>query len=380
MNRSVAVLQGTRQKRRDLYNSTATYLVINHDGLSTISDLVAADKHIGLVIVDECAAFRNGTTDRYKILKSCLRPDMRLWMMSGSPCPNAPTDAWAQARLVRPENVPPYFTVFKRATMDQVNMYKWVPRHDSDHLVHKALQPAIRYAKKDCVDLPDITYQDRECDLTPQQIKLFKEMRRDFQTTHEGGVITAANAAVKMVKLLQICCGVVYDNDRIPRVSIAASRLEALEEIISECSQKVIVWVPFKSVLYHLVEQINTRFYKGAAAGVSGETTDNQRTEIFTAFQEHRNPMKVLIAHPGTAAHGLNLTTASVSIWYAPFFSAEQYMQANERINRPGQKNEMSVIHLGATALEWGVYDLIKTKNNRQNKILELYNTEVLDT
>jgi len=379
MHRNVAVLQGTRAKRRELFASSAEYLIINHDGLGIISDMVVKDKSVNLIIVDECAAFRNGTTEKYKHLKSCLRPDTRLWMMSGSPCPNAPTDAWAQARLVRPDNVPPYFTSFKRATMDKVSTFKWVPRSDSDQIVHDALQPAVRYAKKDCTNLPPVTYQNRECDLTAEQVKLFKAMQKHLHTEHEGGTITAANAAVKMIKLLQICCGVVYDNDGVARVSAATPRLQALYEIIEECERKVILWVPFKSVLYHLVANLQHKYYPEFAIGVSGDTTDNQRREIFSAFQDDRNPLRVLVAHPKTAAHGLTLVAANTSIWYSPFFSAELYMQANERINRPGQRHEMSVIHLGATALEWGVYNVVKTKNGRQNKILELYKNEIID-
>lgn len=380
MHRTVAILQGTRGKRRQLFKSSATWLVINHDGLSTIADLVTKDTSVNLIIVDECSAFRNGTTNKYRTLKSCLRPDTRLWMMSGAPCPNAPTDAWAQARLVKPETVPPYFSAFKRATMDKISMFKWIPSRGSDAMVHKALQPAIRYATQKCIELPPVIYQNRECELTAEQRKLFKEMRKHMQTTHEGGLITAANAAVKLIKLLQICCGVIYDNDGVPRVSLARSRIEALEEIITESERKVIVWVPFKSVLYHLVSEINTRFGRDDyAKGVSGDTTDRQRTDIFTNFQDDYHPLRVLVAHPGTAAHGLTLVSANTSVWYAPFFSAEQYMQANARINRPGQNHKMNVVHLGATALEWGVYNVIKTKNNRQQQILDLYKNEILD-
>ena len=379
MHRTAAILQGSRNKRRDLFASSADYLIINHDGLSIISDLVAKDMSIGLIIVDESAAYRNGTTQKYKHLKSCLRPDMRLWMMSGSPCPNAPTDAWAQARLVRPDNVPPYFTSFKRMTMDKISMFKWVPRNDSDEIVYAAMQPAVRYAKDECIDLPPVTYQDRECDLTPEQKRLFKDMQKHLHAEHAGGSITAANAAVKLIKLLQICCGAVYDNDKIIRVSEASPRLEVLKELIEESERKVIVWVPFIAVLEHLVTYLQKEYGHESTMGVSGSVTDNARREIFGNFTDDHNPLRILVAHPKTAAHGLNLVSANTSIWYAPFFSTEMYMQANERINRPGQKYDMTVVHLAATALEWGVYDAVKTKSDRQNKILSLYKNEIID-
>jgi SNF2 family DNA or RNA helicase len=380
MKRPVAILQGSRERRRKLFESEATYLIINHDALGTIADLVRKDRSVDLVIIDESAVFRNGQTGKYAQLKRCLRPETRLWMMSGAPCPNAPTDAWAQARLVRPETVPPYFTSFKRETMDKISMYKWVPRHDSDVKVHDALQPAIRFAKKDCLDLPPITYQNRECELTPEQKRLFKEMRNDLHTRAEGHTITAVNAAAKLTKLLQICAGVVYDNTGAERIIEASPRLEALLEIIEQNDRKVIVWAPYVSVLNHLTNAINKRFGSdNYARSVRGSVSDNVRHEIFTSFSDENSPTRVLVAHPKTAAHGLTLVSANTCIWYAPFFSPELYRQANERINRPGQKHPMTVLHMGGTALEWGYFEAVRMKNGRETKILDMYKNLIID-
>lgn len=371
--RTAVVLTGSREKRRALYKTSAPYVIINYDAIGTIADLVKADKTIDLVIVDEASKFRNGMTHRYKTLKTMLRPETRLWLVTGTPCSNAPTDAWALARLVKPELVPPFFNAFKRKTMNQLNQFKWIARHDAHDTVFAALQPAIRYRKKDLpdADLNSLTYQNRECELSSEQKRVFDVMRKQLTVEHDGGRITAVNAAVKLLKLLQILCGVVYDDTGVARFLDDSPRIEALQEIIEECERKVIVWVPFKSVLYHLVKTLNKD--GKIAEGVCGDTTQSERDRIFSAFQDDNNPLKVLVAHPGTAAHGLTLTAANTIVWYGPFFSAELYQQACARIDRPGQKYDMTIIHLGATPLEWGAYAVVRDKTNRQDKILDLY-------
>ena len=376
MHRSAVVVEGARDRKRDLVKSDSDFLIINHDGIMSVADIVAKDKRISLVIYDEMDAIRNSQTERYKTIKRMLRPDVRLWLLSATPCPGGPTDAWALARLVRPETVPAYFTAFKRLTMFQVSTFKWVPKPEAAQLVFEALQPAVRFRTEDCIDLPPITYQNRQCELSPEQTKMIKAMTRDLVTSKDGVTISAANAAVKMVKILQLAAGVVYDDQGHARLIDSPDRLKTLIEIIEESDRKVIVWVPFKHVMLHLKKELSKRW---GVELINGDVSGTERARIVTAFQEDGQEPKVLIAHPATAAHGLTLTASNVCVWYGPTFSALHFSQANGRINRPGQKHSMSVICLASTAVEWGAYDIANTKVDRQKKVLDLYH-QVLDT
>ena len=101
----------------------------------------------------------------------------KLWLLTGTPCPNSPLDAWALTRLVNPNNVPQYFGQWKRQTMMQLSQYKWVPKAGSHELAFQAMQPAIRFKKSECLDLPPVTYENRKCDITAPQLNALKEMK-----------------------------------------------------------------------------------------------------------------------------------------------------------------------------------------------------------
>jgi SNF2 family DNA or RNA helicase len=370
MHRSAVVIEGSRERKLELAASASDYLIVNHDGLATISSVLAKDTRIGLYVYDEASAIRNSMTDRYKTLKSLLKPATRLWMLTGSPCPNAPTDAWALARLVRPETVPPYFLAFKRQTMIQVSNFKWVPKPESAQMAYAALQPAIRFKTADCHDLPPVTYQNRACDLSPEQHRMMEQMRKHLVADNDGATITAANAAVKMVKLLQLCGGTVMDDEGQAQVIGAPDRVAAVRDVVEESEHKVIVWCPFKKAMEYLKTELSTDW---KCAIINGDVGARERAEIITEFQDASSELKVLIAHPATAAHGLTLVTANVCVWYGPTFSAELDSQANARMIRPGQKHHMTVVRLGASPIEWEAYNVAQTKSNRQEAVLQLY-------
>jgi len=391
MHRSAVVVEGSRERKLDMAASTSDYLIVNHDGLATIAAVVAKDPRITLIIYDESAVLRNGQTRRYRTLKAVLKPTTRLWLMTATPCPGAPTDAWAPARLVRPETVPPYFNAFKRQTMIQVSTFKWIPKPEAAQLAYAALQPAIRFRTEDCIDLPPVTYQRRSCDLSPMQHKMMEEMRKHWVSDKDGATITAANAAVKMVKLLQMASGACYDDTGETQLVDAPARLEAVKEIIEEADRKVIIWCPFKHAMNMLKRELSVWRQKqmsnpgkdmadmmlGRSSQyvemINGDTSAGERARIITAFQQDDQDPKVLIAHPATAAHGLTLVSANVAIWYGPTFSAELTEQANARINRPGQKHHMTIIQLGGHPIEWAAYDVATAKSDRQNKVLDMY-------
>lgn len=371
MHRTAVVVEGSRERKRELYTSSAEYVIVNHDGLATISDLINADDALDLVVYDEASVLRNGQTQRYKTLKGILKPVTRLWLLTATPCPNAPTDAWALARLIKPETVPPYFGSFKRQTMFQVTNFKWVAKPEGTKLAYDAMQPAIRFRTEDCIDLPPVTYQNRACTLSTEQTKMLKAMAKDFVADKDGATITAANAAVKMVKMLQLCGGVCYDDAGNAVLVDPGDRLSTLMEILEEADHKVIVWCPYKHAMAMIRQEVSKVC---GVAVINGDVSTGERSRIITEFQDESNPLKVLVAHPATAAHGLTLTAANIVVWYGPTFSAEMYEQAVARVVRPGQKHHMTVIHLGSAALEWDAYDVAKEKVGRQKKILALYN------
>lgn len=372
--RTVVVLSGDRARRLKLLAQPADIYVINHDGLKVIEKELRKRTDIDLWVIDEAAAFRNSQSQRHKLLASLVRPTDWLWLLTGTPCPQDPTDAWGLAKLLHGSRVQPaYFRQFKEQTMIQLSEYKWVPKPDAFEKAYAILQPGIRFRKEDCLDLPDVTFQTLMCTLTPDQQTAYKAMITTLVANIRGVDITAANAAVKVQKLLQVCVGAVYDENGIGYDLDSSDRLQLCESLVEQAGHKVIVFVPFTHALDAVARHLRKRW---TVATVDGRTTDSQRREIFRDFQQSADP-HVLVAHPQTTAHGLTLTRADHTIWYAPIPSLEVFEQANNRMNRPGQKNHMTISMLAATVLEQNLYQALKSKQDVQNAVLSMFKAEL---
>jgi len=369
-HRKHVVLHGTAARRKKLLATEADFYVINHDGFSIIAE--DAVGKFDLVIVDEAAVLRNPSTSRYKHFKKWMakNPDTRLWLMTGTPTPNDPTDAWTLSQLVESPYATRTYTAFREQVMMKVGQWKFVPRPESVDIVKTILQPAIRYTRDECFDLPDTVIQTRKVDLTPQQKQHYTTMMKrlviEMQT--EGTSISAVNEAVKVQKLVQIACGVAYTDDGQDFEVDCTPRINAVKEVIEEAGEKVIVFVPLTGTLNMLERELSKRWSVGV---VNGAVSSKKRNEIFHNFQHSRDP-RVLIAHPATMAHGLTLTSASTVVWYGPITSNEQYVQANGRVERIGKKHVSNVVHIEATDLERRMYDRLANKQKLQGLLLDM--------
>jgi SNF2 family DNA or RNA helicase len=375
-HRPLMQLVGARPKRLKLLKTTAQYKVINFDGLVSITDEVVKyfeGKKV-LIIVDEAATYRTYGTDRYDALRKLIGPTTWLWMLTGTPTPNAPTDAWALAKLVNPKSVPKSFKVFQEALMRQVGPYKWVPKPNAWDLAYQALQPAIRFLRKDCLDIPPTMTMERPAVLTKEQQTAYDNLKRRMKYEDQNGtVITAANAAVRLLKLQQVFCGSVKDDSGQDVILDNETRFEVTHEIIQENNNKALVFVPFKASMHQLYEYLTKQGLRCAV--VNGDTPKAKRKEYFDAFQHH-GQLDVLIAHPATTAHGLDLSASSTIIWFAPTFSMEMYEQANARIQGPNQKEKCGVYHIAAHPLEWAIYEVVYKKSLSSDTLLAMYREE----
>ena len=369
VHRKFVVLHGTAEKRMKLLRTEADFYIVNHDGFP----IIAPESHgmFDLVIVDEAAVLRNPSTQRFKIFRKWMDQNAatRLWLMTGTPTPNDPTDAWALAKLVNSPYCTKTYTAFREQVMMKIGQWKFVPRPESVDIVKHILQPAVRYTRDECFDLPETVVQTRKVELTTEQKKHYTQMLRHFVTEAASeGTITAVNEAVKLQKLVQIACGVAYGDDGQNIELDCTPRVNLVKEVIEEAGEKVIVFVPLTGTLHMLEKELSKHW---SVSVVNGEVSSTQRNKIFHDFQHQKDP-HVLIAHPGTMAHGLTLTTASTIIWYGPINSNEIYVQANGRIERIGKKRVSNVIHIESTDLEYKMYERLKNKQKLQGLLLEV--------
>jgi SNF2 family DNA or RNA helicase len=373
IHRQHAVLHGSAKKRKQLLKTDVDFYIVNHDGFGIISD----DCHgmFDLVIVDEAAVYRTPGTTRFRLFRKWMdnNPDVKLWMMTGTPTPNNPTDAWALAKLVDSPYAPRTFGSFRDQVMQKLGKWSWVPRPGALTTVQHVLQPAVRFTRDECFDLPDTVFQTRKVELTKDQRMHYDKMMKSFITdVANGEQITAVNEAVKLQKLIQIACGVAY-NDRGENVEIDCKpRVQAVLDTIEEIGGKVIVFVPLTGTLHMLHKELAKHYTVGI---VNGEVSAKKRNVIFQGFQERTEP-RIIIAHPATMAHGLTLTAAKSIIWYGPITSNEQYVQANGRVERIGKRHVTNVVHIEATTLERKMYKRLETKQRLQGLLLDLIQQE----
>lgn len=369
----VSVLHGSAQRRKKLLAQDADIYLINHDGIKVVLPELLAKEEIDVVIIDEIASFRNASTDRWKALNKVCQPKRWVWGMTGTPTPNAPTDAWAQCRIICPTRVPKYYSAFRDSVMTKVGQFAWISRPNATDVVADAMQPAIRFRRDECVDLPPAVYQTREVELSPEQRAAYKDMMSKLVISDGDKEALAVNEAVKMQKLTQIACGVVYADHGKEIVLPNEARIQETIEIIEQAGSKVIVFVPFKAVLKNLAAKMQEHFGTDIDIGlISGETSAEHRAETFREFQDEHSQLRVLLAQPAAMSHGLTLTAASTIVWFAPVCSNETYEQANARITRPGQKLTQFIVHMEGSSVERRIYTRLKERQRMQGLLLEI--------
>lgn len=373
MHRTVAIATGSRAKRQDIVKGNYEFIIINFDGVKVVTPELQAGG-FDLIIIDEANAIKSVQTERWKALATLVKPNTRLWLMTGTPASQSPLDAYGLAKIVNPDSVPRFFGAFRDKVMTKLTQYKWAPKRDAQDVVHKVLQPAIRFTKEECLDLPDLLFTAREVPLTAQQDKYYGAIRKQMMTIAAGAEITATNAAAMLNKLLQISQGAVYTDDRDVVEFDIATRYAALKEVIDGTDQKVLVFMPFRHSLQMLQEVLIKDGYTVDA--IHGDVSATRRGEIIKQFQTEDDP-RILLLVPQATAHGITLTRADQVVWWGPIASTELYIQANSRAHRAGQKHNVTVTHLQGSPVERRMYNLLQNKVDMHLSLVELYKQEI---
>lgn len=373
MHRTVAIASGSREKRIKVIDGDYEFVIINFDGVKVIREELAAGG-FDLVIVDEATAVKSVTTDRWKALNSLIKPTTRLWLMTGTPASQSPLDAYGLAKLVDPSAVPRFFGSFRDMVMYKLTQFKWVPKVTAQDTVFKVLQPAIRYTKEECLDLPDMLYTTREVPLTTQQTKYYELIRKSMIALAAGAEITAVNAAGLLNKLLQISQGVAYTTDKEVIEFDVSNRIEELVDVIEQTRHKVIVFVPFRHAMDKVQDELAKRGF--AVDMIHGGVPAHQRAEIIKRFQTEDAP-RILLLIPQAAAHGITLTRADTVVWWGPTSSAEMYLQGNARAHRAGQTNKVTVVRLQGSPVERRMYAMLDGKVDMHQGLVDLYRQEL---
>lgn len=391
-HRRSSILHGTRERRNDLLEQDAEFCIINHDGLMVFSEEVKKGKTVhvdckglkgkfDLIIFDEADVLCNHRTKMYKALKSLLLPDVWLWLLTGTPIPNHYADAWGLLNLICKKLPVRSWTQFRELVMFRTSQYKWLNRDGARQVLFDLMQPAIRFTQAQCFDLPAVQEIWRECELSVEQKKLYKQMQRAgrLERTQEETQVSAANAAVKVAKLLQISSGAVRDEfgskiqiDSGPRIAALLSIFHELG--VQQGGNCTAVFMPYKYIMEDVKEAFEKKHFRCVL--VNGDTPDWKRREVlkqFTSDFTGTREYDVLIAHPEVVAHGVDLTASESIIWYAPCFGPRFYQQGNQRHQGAKQKGHPVIVHLTATKLERERFEALQRATQSQSDFLGMY-------
>jgi len=336
----VSKVMGTEKQRLDALNVRADIYVINRENVVWLVDKLLTRWPFPIVIIDELSSFKSAQAKRWKALRKVRGRIRRLIGLTGTPRPNGLEDLWPEIYLLdQGQRLGRTLGAFRTAYLvpDKMNghiVYSYRPREGAEKDVYDRISDLCMSVKKeDVITLPGQEYIDIELDAPPSLLKKYKQFERDkvLECLDEDGEIVAGTAAALTNKLLQFANGAIYDIDGNVH-HIHDIKLDALEEMIEEAGgDPVLLLYAYKHDADRIRERIKCRAL---------DTPDD-----IDAW--NRGEIPVALAHPASIGHGLNLQDGGhILIWFGLPWSLELYQQANERLNRPGQKNVCRVYHL----------------------------------
>jgi SNF2 family DNA or RNA helicase len=363
--RTCALLHGSPKARAQQAARDVDFYIINNEGLALAGMVdMLKTKDIDLIVVDEAHRYRNATTNRYKALTAMLGT-RALWLNTGTPTPNAPSDAYAQQRLIAKPSMS--FRAFRDGVMYQYAQNSWRARRGAEEVVARFFTPRIQFLRDECLDLPPSIVVPVRVEPTPEQVRMSTALRRTLKAALGDHEITALNEIGVRNKTLQMLAGAVYDGDHVARAVDATTRIEAMMDIIDGSQRKLLIFAPWSHAVVNIAAALEQAGITHAV--VTGDTPIKERTRIFSEFQTADAP-RVIVANPGTMAAGLTLTAADTVIWYSPIDSNDIYEQANGRITRPGQVHKTMFYQISASSLEAEIYKRLEEKGTLQGLVM----------
>lgn len=373
-HRKYVVAHGkTLEYRAKLIASDADFVIMNHDGIVNAEAHLLREK-FDVIIIDELTAFKNHKSNRSKTLQKLVKGNRvkGIQGMTADPRPNSALEVFGQAKIVNPDNphLPRYYTQYRQMVETQVGPYTFIPTPNANIIASNILQPCIRFIRDECLDIPDCQYFTHQIPFTAQQRVMYEKMKNELIAEYDGGLITAINAASKMIKLLQIAAGTVKgENGEIIELDCSTRDDWIMDKIEESGRDKIIIACAFRASIERLTRHLQK--YNVRVAYIHGDVDAKKRAEIIRDFQE--GDLQVLIGQPQAMAHGITLTAACTIIWHSLIASGEFYKQFNGRVTRAGQKRKQMIHRLIGSRVEKRFLDILTNKELDSKEILQMF-------
>lgn len=369
-----------RQELQAFYNKESynKFFLVNIEALRTKSGfdyalafLVGSGNTERHFIVDESTCIKNPKAIQTKAVMRLAKQSDRRWILNGTPITQGPLDLFSQCKFLDANSIPEKtMTTFKHAYAVENTMtfgmrsFKQVVGYQNLDKLTKNLEPfSLRLEKKDCLDLPEKTFNQVFVELTAEQERVYKDLKNDCITALKDGLVTTTMALTKIVKLHQILTGFVITDDGIT-VDLQNNRIAALKQIC-EVAKPLVIFCAYK----HNVQQVRLALVDHKWVSYTGDDSTAKKNEAVRAFQEGEADIFI---GTSAAAKGLTLTRASTMVYYSNNYSLETRLQSQDRIHRIGQDNKCTYIDLVVpNSIDEAILKRLEEKKELSNEVLD---------
>lgn len=358
---------GTEKQRKRAMNVNADIYLINRENYAWLCSQYGGVLPYDMQVFDESSSFRNHKSQRFKAAKKATVNTKRILLLTGTPAPQSLLNLWAQIFLLdRGERLGTSITsyrntFFRVARVVRSDVYIYELLKDQDKEIFKRIEDVcISLKSSDCISLPDVTYNYIPVHYSPAVMKQYEDFERDCVMELGDEEITALSASGLRAKLLQYSNGAIYTNAEKDWAEVHGEKIDALLELLDTTEGNVLLAYYYKHDLIRLQKALKS--YEPRVLKGPQDIKDWNDGKI-----------KVLLTHPASAGHGLNLQFGgSVTIWFGLTDDLEIYEQFNKRLHRSGQKDKVIIHHLiGKGTYDERVISGLKSKSTVQQSLIE---------
>ena len=357
-------------------------LIMNVESFSTKKGVEFAYKflscHNTVFAIDESTTIKNPNAKRTKNILGLSKHAKYRRVLTGSPVTKSPLDLFTQCEFLERELLghTSYYTfrtryaVMRTANFGGRSVQIVVGYRHHEELAEKLKAFSFRVLKDDCLDLPPKTYMKRIIKLTPEQEKVYKQMKHLALAQMEGKMMTTATVLTQLMRLQQINCGHFTADDGTIK-PIKNNRITELLDTLEEIHGKVVIWAHYQYDVETIVEHLKKEYGDNSVVTYYGKTPMNERQDNIQKFQDLESPVRFLVGTTQTGGYGITLTAASTMIYYSNGYDLEKRQQSEARIDRIGQHFPMTYIDLMVeNTIDERIVKALRKKINIASKIM----------
>jgi len=357
-------------------------LIMNVEAFSTKKGKQFAEKflscHKTLMAIDESTTIKNPEAIRTKTIINVGRDVKYKRILTGSPVTKSPLDLFTQCYFLDPwllDHQSFYSFKTRYAITKQINVsgrmiHLVVGYRNLGELSDKLKPFSYRVLKDDCLDLPPKTFMKRIVQLSPEQKKVYEQMKKTALAVLNGKLTTTATVLTQLMRLHQITCGHFKSDDGDIQV-LKNERLDELLDVLDELEGKAVIWAHYRYDIEVIVDALKKRYGDNTVVTYYGDTSTDDRQKAIKLIQNPDSPVRFIVGTPQTGGYGITLTGASTMIYYSNGYDLEKRQQSEARIDRIGQTKNMTYIDIIAEGtVDEKIVDALRKKVDIASKVM----------